>query len=107
MAIKVLFLGLVALLLLGCSDRRGLLYTSLVEPYSGDFRETPVGTKSVVTTTHRFKVFRLNLSGEWDTDEIVRVAREAGITDIHYIDVKTFSILLGTYRRQTLIVYGD
>jgi hypothetical protein len=37
----------------------------------------------------------------------MRLAREAGITDLHHIDIKTLSILLGTYRRQTLIVYGD
>ena len=109
MGIKVVFIGLAALLLLGCADRRGLLYTSMVEPYSREFRETPVGEKAVVINNHRFKepVSRLNISGEWDTDEIERLAREAGITEIHYIDIKTLSILLGTYRRQTLIVYGD
>jgi hypothetical protein len=108
MAIKAAFLCVVAVLVMGCSAR-GLLYTSTTEPYYKAFQDTPVGTKSVVVNSHRIKepVSRLSVSGEWDTDEIMRLAKESGITDIHYIDIKTLSIALGTYRRQTLIVYGD
>jgi len=108
MAIKAALLCLVATLVMACSAR-GILYTSTTEPYYKTFRDTPVGTKFVIVNTHRIKepVSRLSVSGEWDTDEIMRLAREAGITDLHYIDIKTLSILLGTYRRQTLIVYGD
>jgi hypothetical protein len=108
MAIKAVLFCLAAVLVMGCSAR-GLLYTSTTVPYYKTFRDTPVGTKSVVVNSHRIKepVSRLSVSGEWDTDEIMRAARKAGITDLHYIDIKTLSILLGTYRRQTLIVYGD
>jgi len=52
-------------------------------------------------------MLQVRVSGEWDTDEIMRLAREEGITDLHHIDIKTLSVLLGLYRRQTLIVYGD
>ena len=108
MAIKAAFLFFVAMLVMGCSAR-GLLYTNTTEPYYKTFRDTPVGTKSVVVNSHRIKepVSRLSVSGEWDTDEIMRAARKAGITDLHYIDIRTLSIFLGTYRRQSLIVYGD
>jgi hypothetical protein len=108
MAIKAVFLCLTAMLVIGCSAR-GLLYTNTTEPYSRTFRDTPVGIKSVVINSHRLKepLSQLRLSGEWDSDIIMRLAREAGITELHHIDIKTFSILLGTYRRQTLIVYGD
>ena len=108
MAIKAAFLCLAAMLVMGCSAR-GLLYTSTTEPYSHTFRDTPVGGKSVVIKTYRLKepVTRLPISGEWDSDEIMRLAREEGITELRYIDIKTLSILLGTYRQQTLIVYGD
>jgi len=108
MVIKAVLLCLAAMLVMGCSAR-GLVYTNTTEPYSRTFRDTPVGGKSVVIKTYRLKepVTRLPISGEWDSDVIMRVAREAGITDLHYIDIKTLSILLGTYRRQTLIVYGD
>jgi len=108
MVIKTALLGLIVMLAMGCSAR-GLLYTNTIEPYSRTFRDTPVGTKIVVINNHRFKepISRLPISGDWDTDAIMRLAREAGITDLHHIDIKTLSILLGTYRRQTLIVYGD
>ena len=110
MVIKAALLLLAAMLLMGCSaPPRGLLYTNTTEPYFGNFRDTPAGAKSVAVNSHRITepLSRLNLSGEWDTDVIMRAVREAGITDLHYIDIKTLSILLGTYRRQTLIVYGD
>ncbi len=97
-----------AMLVMGCSAR-GLLYTSTTESYSRNFHNTPVGAKSIVINTYRLKepVSQLSLSGEWDADVIMRAVRDAGITDLHYIDIRTLSILLGTYRRQTLIVYGD
>jgi hypothetical protein len=50
---------------------------------------------------------QVRLSGEWDNAKLMRVAREEGITKLHYIDIKTFSIVLGIYRRTTLILYGD
>jgi hypothetical protein len=108
MAIKAACFCLAAMLVAGCSAR-GLLYTNTTEPYSRTFRDTPVGIKSIVINSHRLKepLSQLRLSGEWDSDEIMQLAREAGITDLHHIDIKTLSILLGTYRRQTLIVYGD
>jgi hypothetical protein len=113
MVIKAVLVCLSAVLVLGCSARgvfeRGMLYTNTIEPYSRDFRDTPVGTKYVATNTYRFSepISRLNISGEWDSEIIMRAVREAGITNLHYIDIKTLSILRGTYRRQTLIVYGD
>jgi hypothetical protein len=108
MVIKAVLLFFAATMVMGCSAR-GILYTSTIEPYSGNFHNTPVGTKSVAIKSYLIKepITSLKISGEWDTDEIVRLARESGITDLHYIDIKTLSILLGTYRRQTLIVYGD
>jgi len=108
-------LCLAAIMIMGCSVRdrvrgenrgsaRGIIYSSSIEPYSQDFHNTPVGTKSLVVNSHMLQV---RVSGEWDTDEIMRLAREEGITDLHHIDIKTLSVLLGLYRRQTLIVYGD
>jgi hypothetical protein len=108
MAIKAAFLFLSAMMVMGCSAR-GLLYTSTTEPYSHDFRDTPVGEKCVFINSDRIKepLTRVSLSGEWDNDKIMRVAREAGITELHYIDIKTLSIVLGIYRRQALILYGE
>jgi len=111
MAIKAAFFCLAAILVLGCSGR-GILYTNTIKPYSKAFRNTPVGGKVVVINTQNIQasvptITPPGLSGQWDTDEIIHLAREAGITELHHIDIKTLSILLGTYRRQTLIVYED
>jgi len=47
------------------------------------------------------------VSAEWDIESIADAAQKAGITKIYYTDLHTFSILLGTYRRNSLIIYGD
>jgi len=47
------------------------------------------------------------ISAEWDTEDVNKVAREAGITTVYYADVHTLSFLLNTYKRSTLIIYGD
>jgi hypothetical protein len=110
MAIKATFLCLIAMLVMGCSGR-GILYTDTIKPYLKTFRDTPVGGKVVVINTRKIKApYGLGppgLSGEWDSDEIMLLARGKGMNELHHIDIKTRSFLLGTYCRQSLIVYGD
>ncbi len=92
----------------GCSVT-GRLYTNIVEPLTEDFNNTPVGTKTCVIKNYRFRepVSRVNVSVEWTTKDIAEQARKAGITNIYYMDVHTFSVLLELYRRKSIIVYGD
>ncbi len=92
-------------LLSGC----GLLYTNQIEPYSGKFDRTPVGTKRCVITSHQIKepVTGASIYVEWTSSFILSEARKAGIKDIYYMDKKTLSVLLGIYKRESLIVYGD
>jgi len=104
MVIKSALLCLAAVLVMGCSGR-GLLYTSTIEPYTLNFSDSPVGSKSVITNTHRL-TGPARITGEWDSEVIMRAVREAGITDLHFMDIKKINIL-GVYSRQTLIVYGD
>ena len=108
MATKAAYLFLFAMMVMGCSAR-GLIYTNTTEPYVYVFHDTPVGEKCVSINSDRIKdpVTRVSMSGEWDNDKLIRVAREEGITTLHYIDIKTLSIVLGTFRRQTFIVCGD
>ena len=110
MAIKASLLCLAAILVMGCSGR-GILYTNTIKPYTKTFRNTPVGKKVVVINTKKIKtppgLGPPGLAGEWDSDEIIQLARENGITELRHIDIRTLSFLLGTYRRQSLIVYGD
>lgn len=110
MVIKAALLLLFLMMFVSCSGR-GIVYTNTIAPYSKSFQNTPVGGKVVVINTQRLKtppgIGPPGLAGEWDSDEIMRLAREAGITELRHIDIQTLSILLGTYRRRSLIVYGD
>ena len=96
--------------LTGC----GLLYTNVVQPHSVDFNKTPIGSKQATLTafTVRFPLLappleRTRISAQWDTEEVNAVLEEAGITRMYYTDIKTREFLLGTFRRQTVIIYGD
>lgn len=103
-------LWLVAILL-GCQacGLRGLIYSEWTEPYTKDFRQTPVGSLRVTVKDTRIEepVSGYNLSAEWQIDVIIDAAREQGMTNIHYIDIEYFSVLGGIYSNKTFIVYGD
>lgn len=98
----------------GCmSGRRrsvnpGLLYTNTIRPHSTNFRNTSVGTKSCVLNEYRVKepVTGYGITAEWSTEAIIAAAKEAGITNIAYTEMRTFSIL-GIYRQKSLIIHGD
>jgi len=92
----------------------GLLYTNVVQPHSGDFDNTPIGSKQcrLSAFTVRFPLLappleRTRISAQWDTEEVNAVLEEAGITRMYYTDISTQEFLLGTFRRQTVIIYGD
>lgn len=108
MATKCLLLLALLLIAQGCSVP-GRLITNTTEPYTVNFDNTPVGTKKFVLNDYRLKepITGYNISAEWTSDRILRSAKEAGITNVHYIDVHTFAIMLGIYKRKTLIIYGD
>jgi hypothetical protein len=112
MVIKRCFLFLILPVLI-CSSGCGLFYTNVTRPYSWDFNNTPVGSKKATVSGHYVQVpvflpFNYTrVSAEWDTADVNKAAREAGINRIYYADVHILSFLLNTYRRSTLIIYGD
>lgn len=92
----------------------GLLYTNVVQPHSVDFDNTPIGSKqcALKAFTVRFPLLAppfqtTRISAQWDTEEVNAVLEEAGMTKMYYTDIKTQEFLLGTFRRQTVIIYGD
>jgi len=100
----------ILIFLCGCTNLiRGRLYTHTVQPYSTDFKDTPVGTKKCVLTSHRIQepASRAGLSAEWDTRTIRQAAQAAGIKQMHYADLSTWSIFWSVYRRRALTIYGD
>jgi hypothetical protein len=110
------FLAMILLmpLLLASLQGCGLLYTNVVRSESRDFNNTPVGSKNFSLSAYRIQVplflplsRTTRASAQWDTDKINDLAAKAGMSTIYYTDFKTEEILLGTFRRQTIIVYGD
>jgi hypothetical protein len=92
----------------GCSGR-GLLYTQVVSPYLTEYHDTPVGSKSCRVREHTLRepVTGYNLSVAFSLPVLQRAARQAGLTQLYYVDEETLSVLLGIYERKTLILYGD
>ena len=114
MAIRFLFPLLATLLLSGCSGIgstlvQGNIYTNVVQPYSTDFRDSPVGSKRCILDEYQFRepVSGYGVSVEWSAGRILAAAKEAGISRISYTEMQTLSVLMGIYRRQRLIIYGD
>jgi len=115
MATKRLLLVLVVVpLLLLSTQGCGLLYTNVVRSESRDFNNTPLGSKSFSLSAYRVQIPLFlpfskltRASAQWDTDKIDEMAQKSGMTKIYYTDCKTEEILMGTLRRQTIIVYGD
>ena len=94
----------------GCSmSGPGRLYSNVTLPYTRDFKNTRMGTKSCVLRSHHLKepVSGYGVSVEWSADRIQAAAEREGITRISCIDIQTISLVLGIYSRRKLIVYGD
>jgi len=99
---------IIFLLITGCSSP-GIIYTNITRPDTTNFNNSPVGSKTCRVNAHRLKepITRIGVSGEWNSKIIDNAMQEAGMTKCYYVDVKTLSLLLGTYKRTTLILYGD
>ncbi len=103
------FLGFFILLILPIVLGCGVVYTNVTRPYSEDFNNTPIGSKQCTISARSITVptGRVRVSAEWATGAIIEAAREKGITKLYYADEHEFNILLGTYRRKSLTIYGD
>jgi len=105
MVIRYLIL-LVFILISGCA---GGVYTNVIKPYSTDFNETPVGTKSCILKEYGISepVSGNNISVTWSADLIRDAAQSAGITSISYIEEHYTAYFFGAYHRRMLIIYGN
>ena len=105
MVIKYLILS-ISLIFFGCAEG---VYTNVTKPYSTDFNETPVGTKSCILKEYGISepVSGNNISVTWSADIIQYAAQSAGITSISYIEEHYISFFFGVYHRRMLIIYGD
>ena len=88
------------------------MYSNTVRPHSLDFNRTPIGSKQCSHSAFKVSVPLLPLTtsrvqAQWDVGEIREIAKKEGITKIYYTDLKSLEFILGTFRWQTIIVYGD
>jgi len=104
------FILLVLIFLSGCAGfQQGFIYSNVTKPYSIDFSETTVGTKSCILEEYGISepVSGNNISVTWSTDLIQAAAQYAGITTISYIEEHNVTLFFGVYHRRRLIIYGD
>lgn len=105
-------LSLFALLFMvsGCAlPARGFVYTDTVQPLCHDLRGTPLGTKSGDGSSKRIQIptTRLDITAEWDSRAIGDIAKENGIATVYGCDSRIQSLLMGLWRKDTVIVYGE
>jgi hypothetical protein len=88
---------------------RGLLYTDTVQPLCRDLRGTDLGTKVGSGSSKRVEIptTQIDLSAEWDSRAIGDIARKHGISVVHGCDSRRQSYVLGIWRRDEVIIYGE
>ena len=88
---------------------RGLLYTDTVQPLCRDQRGTDLGSKVGSGSSKRVEIptTQIDLSAEWDSRAIGDIARKHGISVVHGCDSRRQSYVLGIWRRDEVIIYGE
>ena len=85
---------------------RGLLFHNVTKPLVKDMDRTPAGTDLATLDSREIRIPRVHLNAVWHSRAIGDAARRAGLEEVHYADIKTFTILLGIWRQQTVRVWG-
>ena len=107
---QILAAWAIGLLLTGCGRfPRGLLYTDYIEPLCQNIRGKELGEKIVAGSTKGIEIplTRLNLSTEWSSRAIGDVAKKHGIETVNGCDIRREYYVLGIWRREELLVYGN
>ena len=90
----------------------GLLVTVVEHPLTLDYGNTPVGHKAskVVVEKQNFYLHDVLITGilqvAWDGPSIDMLARNKGLTKIHYAEHRFMSIL-GIYAQSEVVIYGE
>ena len=101
-------LWLLALLILGTLNgcTYGALYTDCTKPYVLDMQETPIGVSRPQQSAKLVSIPTTMISAGWSSRAIGEAAKQAGLSEIYYADIHTFSVLLGLWEEKTILVYG-
>lgn len=94
----------------GCLEPSGILYTRTTVPFSipdGQRVETAPKRCGVDITQIREPFTQANLSVMWTDRAVADAMRRAGMRELRYADLETFSLLNRTYERRRIIFYGE
>ena len=100
----------VSVALSGCGVvSRGLLYTDTIQPLCRDLRGTTLGLREGRGDSKRIEIptTRIDLSAEWDSRAIGDIARKNGIKTVYGCDSRRQSYVLGLWRQDEVIIYGE
>jgi len=101
------------LVLVSCSGcgliSRGLLYTDTKQPLCTDLRGTTLGSKSASGATKRVEIptTKIDVSTEWDSRAIGDIGHAQGIKTVHGCDSRRQSYVLGIWRKDSVVIYGE
>ena len=88
----------------------GLIYKKMRVPFTKKLNRTPnelvIDAKGTVTRL-REPFTGYGISATFDSNAIGDIARRNGLTTVYYADHERFSVLLGIWRYDRIIVYGD
>lgn len=102
---QILLLSIMSVFLSSCI--RGYLYTNTVEPYCTDMQSTPRAERRSDSGIMSVAIPRLpGARTVWSSNAIGDAAKQAGIKEVYYCDLKRFSVLGGIYGSESLVVYG-
>lgn len=99
-----------AVVLSGCGViSRGLIYTDTTQPLCTDARGTNLGGVSGKGSSKRIEIptTKVDIGAEWDSRAIGDIAKAHGITTVNACESRRQSVLLGLWRRDEVIIFGD
>ena len=86
----------------------GWIYTDTVTPYCIDMEGTPVSGEGQTLSLKSVSIPRVpGARAMWSSNAIGEIAKENGISRIHYCDRETFSVIGGLWYTDALVVYGE
>lgn len=88
----------------------GLIYTKIKIPFSKKLNRTPnelvIDAQGTVTRLQEpFSGY--GVYAEFDSNAIGDIARKNGLKTVYFADHESFSVLLGIWRYDRIIVYGE
>ena len=91
-----------------CTTPVGLLYTDITMPYVTNMNATPLGKKKDEHDMKQIKdpIFT-GFSVNWDSNAIGDIMTRNKFAKGYFADLQTFSVLLGIFGSQAVVVSGD